>query len=199
LSEVAALDILLRARLQMDDIDGATLALAGIQQVAETVEVPFVDALTAVNEGRLLAATGQHYRGASRLEDAVDLFDRIGMPYEAAHARIELADVWRTRGHPELADVEHQRARAALLSLGAESMTDLSAPGTEPPDFARPLTPREREVLTLVARGLSDREIAAELGLSEHTIHRHIANVLTKLALPSRAAAVAHATRLGLI
>jgi DNA-binding NarL/FixJ family response regulator len=54
-------------------------------------------------------------------------------------------------------------------------------------------------VLRLVAGGLADAEIAAELQLSQHTVHRHVANIRTKLGQPSRAAAVAHASRLGLI
>lgn len=62
-----------------------------------------------------------------------------------------------------------------------------------------PLSSRETEVLRLVASGLSNREIAASLVLSEHTVHRHLANVLRKLAQSSRAAAAAHATRAGLI
>ena len=62
-----------------------------------------------------------------------------------------------------------------------------------------PLTPREAEVLRLVATGMSNREIAGTLVLSEHTVHRHVANILGKLSLSSRAAAAAQATRLGLI
>jgi pimeloyl-ACP methyl ester carboxylesterase/DNA-binding CsgD family transcriptional regulator len=62
-----------------------------------------------------------------------------------------------------------------------------------------PLTPRETEVLRLVASGLSNREIAGSLVLSEHTVHRHIANILRKLAQSSRSAATAHAVRVGLI
>jgi pimeloyl-ACP methyl ester carboxylesterase/DNA-binding CsgD family transcriptional regulator len=62
-----------------------------------------------------------------------------------------------------------------------------------------PLTTREAEVLRLVAAGLSNREIASSLVLSEHTVHRHVANVLRKLAQSSRAAAAAQATRAGYI
>ncbi|MFL5936382.1 MAG: helix-turn-helix transcriptional regulator [Gaiellaceae bacterium] len=61
------------------------------------------------------------------------------------------------------------------------------------------LTPREREVLRLVAEGLSDGDIAAQLVLSPHTVHRHVANILRKLGLHSRAAAAAHAARAGLV
>jgi pimeloyl-ACP methyl ester carboxylesterase/DNA-binding CsgD family transcriptional regulator len=61
------------------------------------------------------------------------------------------------------------------------------------------LSARELEILELVAAGLSDAEIAERLVLSPHTVHRHVANIRTKLGLPSRAAAVAHATRIGLL
>jgi pimeloyl-ACP methyl ester carboxylesterase/DNA-binding CsgD family transcriptional regulator len=62
-----------------------------------------------------------------------------------------------------------------------------------------PLSAREREVLALVANGLSDREIAEQLVLSEHTVHRHVANIRHKLGRGSRTAAVAEAARLGLL
>jgi DNA-binding NarL/FixJ family response regulator len=55
------------------------------------------------------------------------------------------------------------------------------------------------EILRLVAQGLSDKEAATALSLSEHTVHRHIANVLSKLDVPSRAAAVAQAAQHGLL
>jgi len=61
------------------------------------------------------------------------------------------------------------------------------------------LSGREREVLALVARGLSDREIAEQLVLSHHTVHRHVANIRHKLGRGSRTAAVAEAARLGLL
>jgi DNA-binding NarL/FixJ family response regulator len=60
------------------------------------------------------------------------------------------------------------------------------------------LTPREREVLVLVAEGLTNRDIAKRLVVSEHTVHRHVTNILHKLGLPSRAAAATVATRHGL-
>jgi pimeloyl-ACP methyl ester carboxylesterase/DNA-binding CsgD family transcriptional regulator len=70
-------------------------------------------------------------------------------------------------------------------------------PAPEPE--ASPLTGRETEVLRLVATGMTNREIASTLVLSEHTVHRHIANILRKLTLTSRAAAATQAARLGLI
>jgi DNA-binding NarL/FixJ family response regulator len=61
------------------------------------------------------------------------------------------------------------------------------------------LSPRELEVLTLVAQGLSNPDIAQRLTLSEHTVHRHLSNILRKLGLPSRVAAAAWGARNGLL
>jgi DNA-binding CsgD family transcriptional regulator len=72
-----------------------------------------------------------------------------------------------------------------------------AGPRGEPP--AVMLSAREREVLTLVAQGLNDGEIAAQLIVSPHTVHRHVANIRHKLGRGSRTAAVAEAARLGLL
>jgi DNA-binding CsgD family transcriptional regulator/pimeloyl-ACP methyl ester carboxylesterase len=91
--------------------------------------------------------------------------------------------------------------RVALNALGVDGATAVgSGPRTDrAPAEGQDLTSRETEVLTLVASGLSDREIAERLVLSPHTVHRHVANVRTKLRLPTRAAAVAAAARRGLL
>jgi DNA-binding NarL/FixJ family response regulator len=86
----------------------------------------------------------------------------------------------------------------ALRSVLAPNASD-AAPvlGEEPP--AALLSRREREVLALVAQGLSDQEIAQQLVVSYHTVHRHVANIRHKLGRGSRTAAVAEAARLGLL
>jgi DNA-binding CsgD family transcriptional regulator len=80
--------------------------------------------------------------------------------------------------------------RAVLPFLGAAA-----PPARDVED--NPLSDRELEVLSLVALGLSDTEIAGQLVVSPHTVHRHVANVRRKLLQPSRAAAVAEASRRG--
>jgi pimeloyl-ACP methyl ester carboxylesterase/DNA-binding CsgD family transcriptional regulator len=75
----------------------------------------------------------------------------------------------------------------------------LGARPAAPVPAGSPLSAREREILALVASGLGDAEIAEQLVLSPHTVHRHVANVRRKLGQTSRAAAVAEAARLGLI
>jgi pimeloyl-ACP methyl ester carboxylesterase/DNA-binding CsgD family transcriptional regulator len=85
------------------------------------------------------------------------------------------------------------RAVRAVLRVQGES----EPPAGEPAAIL--LSRREREVLQLVANGLSDREIAEQLILSPHTVHRHVANIRHKLGRGSRTAAVAEAARLGLL
>ena len=80
--------------------------------------------------------------------------------------------------------------RTVLPFLGAAAPAARDSEGN-------PLSGREREVLSLVALGLSDAEIAGQLVVSPHTVHRHVANVRRKLLQPSRAAAVAEASRRG--
>ena len=85
------------------------------------------------------------------------------------------------------------RALGAFLSA-----RDTSAPSPDPA-AAMLLSRREREVLSLVALGLSDREIAERMIVSPHTVHRHVANIRRKLGSNSRAAAIAEAARVGLL
>ena len=96
-------------------------------------------------------------------------------------------------GDAHLPWMDDQRAlrRALVGFLGDAAPTET--------DGDSPLSSRETEVLRLVAAGLTNREIASSLVLSEHTVHRHVANVLRKLGQSSRAAAAASATRAGLI
>ena len=85
------------------------------------------------------------------------------------------------------AATEAERARRLLAASGRRGDSPLAG-----------VTRRERDVLRLLADGLTNRQIAARLVISEHTVHRHVANILRKLDLPSRTAAVAHAVRSGL-
>jgi len=86
--------------------------------------------------------------------------------------------------------------RAVAAFLGIKAPPQASEPDA---DVLGELSAREREVLALVAQGLSDSQIAERLVISPHTVHRHVANILAKLGLPTRAAAAARAARTGLL
>ena len=120
----------------------------------------------------------------------------------------------KLRVHLDVSDVVVRRRLAALLKadpeivlVGSAEEADLvlgervvatAAPATVPREGAA-LTARELEVLRLVARGLGNKEIAAELGLSTHTVKYHLASVLAKLGVGSRTEAVSRGMRTGLV
>ena len=89
------------------------------------------------------------------------------------------------------------RAAWRAQDLARELDRDDASPGKA--DMACPLSHREAEVLQLMAQGLTNRQIAAQLCRSEHTVHRHVANILTKLDLPTRVAVVSYAAKRGLV
>lgn len=151
-----------------------------------------------------------HQDARSRRLRAENLL-RAGGPANREDARRELLaarQTFETLGAPlelELTDALVRRHR--LLRRGPEERAGVT--GGDPARRVEPaptssvaaaqLTTREREILRLVAQGLSNSEIATRLVLSEHTVHRHVANVLARLGLPSRAAAVAYAARHALL
>jgi DNA-binding NarL/FixJ family response regulator len=97
-------------------------------------------------------------------------------------------------GRKAAADEQARRARETLARLGARADAILG-PVDDEPRSALGLSRRELEVLRLLAHGLSNREIAERLVLSEHTVHRHVANILRKLGVGSRSAAAAVAAK----
>ena len=154
----------------------------------------------------LEAGGGDHDRARTLLEDAVDRFQRIGAPFEAAQARIELATSLAALGRTEPAEREATAALDRLVELGAEAeaerarrLLEVSIRGGGDGARLPGVTRREREVLGLLAEGLTNRQIAERLVISEHTVHRHVTNILRKLDLPSRTAAAAHAVRSGVL
>ena len=137
-----------------------------------------------------------------RLEEAVDLLALCEAPYERARARLALARVLFEVGPVSRARAEARAARDAFRALDARrdtAVADRLLERSPSSAGANPLTRREREVLTLVAAGRSNREIAGELVVSEHTVHRHVANILRKLDEPTRAAAAVQASRNGFV
>jgi DNA-binding CsgD family transcriptional regulator len=152
-------------------------------------------------EGCAQSAVGNFDAAREAFEDAVALLGRAGLPFEAARARVALARALRSLGRQEAARAELDRAAEGFAALGAtaeERHTTLLRAGRRAGERGE-LSPREQEVLHLVARGKTNAEIATALVLSEHTVHRHVANILAKLGVSSRAAAVAAATEQDLL
>ena len=209
----AALELLIGAHAalgQHDDLQRARAALEELRGIATDAQTAPLLASARLAAGLVAVAAGDLEAGRPALEDAVDLFDTSGAPFEAARARLELASVMDRLGRIDSAVVEADRALAALTRLdarfemsSAQALRDrLASPQRSrnvAPVETTVLTPRELEVLRLISSGLSNQAIAERLCISEHTVHRHVANTLSKLDVPSRSAAVACAARLGLL
>lgn len=142
----------------------------------------FADAVAALNRAR-------HYWSA------------FGAPYLVARLRADVAQGYFGLGDVESAEMELAAAEKLFRQLGAEPdlahirtiRTGNQAAGGDI------LTAREREVLSLMADGGSNRKIAGQLGLSPKTVNRHVENIFNKLGVSSRAAAVAKALKTGMI
>lgn len=200
----AGLELLVRAQAALGELTRATTALEELEGVAKLVATAPLRASACFAAGVLASATGEYDRARTAFEDATRLFHRSGAPYEAARARIELARALAGLSRTSDAIREVRAAATSLRRIGAAGEAGraealASEFQRQPSGSDSPLTKRECEVLRLVADGDSDRTIAIHLVLSEHTVHRHVANILTKLDRSSRSAAVAEALRRGLI
>lgn len=192
LDRFPALELLARARAIAGNGVGADAATTQLEEEARRLGTPYMLGRARLVRARVLAAAADHDGARQAAEDAADLFTGCSAPYEAAEAQLLLGSALEALGRPERAEAEIRTARAALALLNAETQ-DQARRGS------KDLTPRETDILRLVAQGLGDTQIAARLFLSPHTIHRHIANIRTKLDVPSRAAAVAYATGIGVL
>ena len=206
----AALELMVRACLEQGRTDEASDAVSELRAIADEAGTAPLRALACLAAGLVAARAGDRKIAREQFEDAVDLFKESGSPFETGRTRVELACVMKALGRSEAAADEVQRAIEDLTPLGASleisrarAVLDggaLSAEGSASGvDGRKVLTPREIEILQLISTGLNNQAIAEKLFISEHTVHRHVANTLTKLNVSSRSAAVAHAGRLGLL
>jgi predicted ATPase/DNA-binding CsgD family transcriptional regulator len=156
--------------------------------------------------GMVAGARGEALRAARLLGASEALISAIGLrghpyyrPDRALYERVE------ARVRSALGEAAFEAAKEEGRAMPFERAVEyaLEEPATpdegEVPAAPAGLTRRELEVLRLLARGMSNREVAANLHLSEHTVHRHASNVYGKLGVSSRAAAVAEAARLDLL
>ena len=177
------------------DVDAARVAAGELSEIADDLDAPFVRALAAHAKGVVLLLEGDAPAALATLRQAWTLWQDLEVPYEAARVRVLIGLACQDLGDHDSAEMELDAARWIFHELGAA--TDLAhaqslsrKPGAR---SAGGLTPRELEVLRLVATGKTNRSIAADLFLSEKTVARHVSNIFSKLGLSSRAAATAYA------
>ena len=201
LQRFVGLELLVQALVALGKDEAARDAVSELAELAALVGTDPLLASALASAGVVAAAQGDFEAARRRYEDAIDLFQRSGAPFETARARTGLARALAGLGRADIAIQQAQLALEGLQSMKAEResenaaalLSELRSQNETGPASA--LTRREVEVLQLVAQGLSNPEIAERLVLSEHTVHRHVANILTKLRLPSRAGAAAWAVQ----
>jgi DNA-binding CsgD family transcriptional regulator len=154
----------------------------------------------AQSGGAVLLAEGRAGEALPLLVEAGRIWRDCGARHDLARVRLLLARAYRALGDTDSAALELDAADAAFAELGAvpdrAAVAAQRSPGLRPPAG---LTAREVEVLTCLAAGRTNREIAAALVISEKTVGRHLSNIFTKLGLTSRTAATAYAHEHGLM
>jgi DNA-binding CsgD family transcriptional regulator len=183
------------------DVVSARAAADELGRIAEFLDAPYLRALAASAAGAVLLAE-KDARSALQALRVADLAWRgLDASYETARVRVLIGLACSALGDPETPGLEFRSARKVFEQLGARpdiERLDVLLRRTYGQAPAG-LTAREVEVLRLVASGRTNRAIARELGLSEKTVARHVHNSLTKIGVPSRAAATAYAYENGLI
>jgi DNA-binding CsgD family transcriptional regulator/tetratricopeptide (TPR) repeat protein len=179
-----------------EDLPSAQAGADELGQIAELLDAQYLRAVAASAAGAVLLAEGDARSALRKLRVAGSGWRGLDAPYETARVRVLTGLACGALGDSETSAMELDGARKVFAQLGAKpDIEHLDALTRRPVSEATPggLTRREVEVLRLVASGKTNRAIAKQLGLSEKTVARHVHNSLTKIGVPSRAAATAYA------
>ena len=175
------------------DREAAGDACAELEGIAGPWPGGMLDATAATARGAVDLEAGDPPSALAALRRACRSWRELDAPYEAARAGVLLGAACAALGDHDAAAWELARARDVFLRLGATpDVARVDAIGGAAPE-RHGLTARELEVLRLVAAGRSNREIAAALVISEHTVARHLQNIFAKLGVSSRTAATGFA------
>jgi ATP/maltotriose-dependent transcriptional regulator MalT len=193
---------LVDARLACGDLNEARSAAVELGRLASVSGMRLTTAQAELTAAKVARAGGAVEAAAKPASRALAAFLALAMPLDAGEARLELARALAPRA-PDAAADEARTALAVFRELGATRAMDAASAllreldaGTGPRRSADGvLTAREREVLGLVARGMSNAQIAATLVISEKTAGHHVSHILTKLGVRNRTEAAAHASR----
>lgn len=179
--------------LAADELDLAWSVLAEVEQIADALASPGFEVAASALRGAVLLAAGRPDDALPMLRGACRRWRELHAPYDSARACVLLARAYRELGADAEAEVELDSAAEVFgpLGAGADLGTVTELRGTR--SFPAGLTGREVEVLALVAGGRSNRQVAAELVISEKTVARHLSNIFTKLGVASRTEAAAFA------
>ena len=195
LKRMSLLPAYVEIMVAVGDVQDARDACRELEDIARSFDTGVPAAIAAHACGAVDLAEGDAQAALGSLRHALEVWQRIEAPYAVARVRVLVGLACRALGDEEGAALEIDAARSVFERLGAmpdlariDSMTNPGLSG-----HAHGLTPRELQVLRLVAAGETNKVIARKLSLSEKTIDRHVSNILTKLDVSSRTAATAFA------
>lgn len=172
----------------------AAEAATALEQVAVETGSTLLEATALLARAALDLSAGDLDQAISAATRAWSLCQQLKLPYDAARARMIIGVASKRAGDSDRAQVELEASRVAFDRLGAARDARAAAEQLRAAsDLPRGLSTRELDVLRLVAAGKTNREIAATLIISEHTVSRHVQNVFRKLDVSSRSAATAFA------
>lgn len=183
------------------DLVSARAGADELGEIADLIGAPYLGAVAASATGAVLLAEGDARSALRALRVAGAAWRELDAPYETARVRALLGLACRALDDPASSALELDGARRVFEQMGARPDLDRldALLGQSYGGTPGGLTARQVEVLRLVATGKTNRAIARELGLSEKTVARHVHDALTKIGVPSRAAATAYAYEHGLI
>jgi DNA-binding CsgD family transcriptional regulator len=190
LERVRLLPAYVEIMLAVGETDGARRACDELEELAAGYESAMLDGIVAHARGSVQLAEGDAQLALASLNRADDIWQALEAPYETARTRTLVSEACRALGDAEAAGLELEAARTIFERLGAKP--DIDRLASRPSD-SHGLSRRQLEVLRLVASGKSNREIAAVLVISEHTVARHLQNIFARLDVSSRYAATAFA------
>ncbi|MFH5831224.1 LuxR C-terminal-related transcriptional regulator [Halalkalibaculum sp. DA384] len=181
--------------LASQELQTAKAKASELSDIATELGAPYLKAIAARSQGSVLLANSKPGTALKKMRQSWSLLKQVEASYESARTQVLIGLACRNLGDEDTATMEFHAAREIFEQLGATP--DLSNVNSlikkKRPENTHGLTPRELEVLCILATGKTNKDIAKELYISERTVDRHVSNILGKLNVETRAAATAYA------
>ena len=179
------------ALIALDRVGEAEPLVDAVERNGTRLDRSWMLAIGARTRAMLQAARGDVHEACQTLERAMNEHDRLPMPFERARTQLVLGQLQRRRRHKDAAVATLTDALATFEAMGARLWAERAAAEVARTRFGprriAGLTPSEQRVAELTARGLTNRDVAAELFISPKTVEANLSRIYRKLGIHSRA------------